>query len=486
MTSHPPFRIFQTLARKSGSFRRIHRVGLWSFLDESLFLMLRNPRTAAALKVGTVCATIAIVGAALSIHPPAGHAGSVADAAKNASKTGNSAQAGAAGQIAALTPRIIPQSIKKTVVARSGDTFMKLLTTANVTRAEAHAAIGAMRKHFDPRNLRPGHSITTTFGLIDKTSDDRQLTGISFNPSVDQAIRISRNDSGNFEAHRLERELKETVIRLQGAIKTSLYSAASQAGLPAPLLMDVIRLFSWDVDFQRDIQSGDSFNVLVERSHLEDGRIARWGEIQFAEMTVSGKTHRYYRFEAKDRKGKSRAGYFDESGHSARKPLLKTPVDGARLSSRYGKRRHPILGYNRMHRGVDFAAPRGTPIYAAGNGTLVLAGRKGGYGKYVRIRHNERYSTAYGHMHRIARGMRKGKRVKQGQIIGYVGSTGRSTGPHLHYEVLAGGRQVNPLRLRLPSGRKLRGQNLATFRSVRTFLDRRVASIPAETRITQR
>lgn len=486
MTSHSPFRILRILTRKSRSFGRIRRVGLWSLLDEFVFLMLRNPRTAAALKIGTLCATIAIIGTALSIHPPAGHAENVADGTKNADKIGISGQSGAADQIAALVPRVIPQNIKKTVVARSGDTFMKLLTTANVSRAEAHAAIVAMRKHFDPRNLRPGHSVTTTFGLTDKTSDNRRLTGITFNPSMDRAIRISRDNSGNFKAHRLDRELKETVVRLQGAIKTSLYSAASQAGLPAPLLMDIIRLFSWDVDFQRDIQPGDKFNVLVERSHLEDGRIARWGEIQFAEMIVSGKTHRYYRFESSDKRGRSQVGYFDESGHSARKPLLKTPVDGARLSSRYGKRRHPILGYNRMHRGVDFAAPRGTPVYAAGNGTIASAGRNGGYGKYVRIRHNERYATAYAHMHRIARGMRRGKRVKQGQIIGYVGSTGRSTGPHLHYEVLTGGRQVNPLRLRLPSGRKLRGKNLATFRSVRTFLDRRVASIPAETRITQR
>lgn len=448
--------------------------------------MLRNPRVAGALKIGTFCAAVAIIAAAVSVDPPSGHAGNVAGAETNPSQTGSAGADLSANQVAALPVRQIPENIKKTVVARSGDTFMKILTTANISRAEAHAAIVAMRKVFDPRDLRPGQKITANFGLIDKTSDDRQLTAITFNPSADQAIRISRTETGSFEAHRLDRNLTDKVVRIQGSIKTSLYSAASQAGLPPPLLMDVVRLFSWDVDFQRDIQSGDTFNVLVERSHLEDGRIARWGNIQYAEMTVSGKTHRYYRFESSTKKGKARVGYFDQRGYSARKPLLKTPVDGARLSSRYGKRRHPILGYTKMHRGVDFAAPRGTPIYAAGNGRVVSVGRKGGYGKYVRIRHNERYATAYGHMHRFARGLRRGQRVKQGQIIGYVGSTGRSTGPHLHYEVLAGGRQVNPLRLRLPSGRKLRGTELATFRSVRTYLDRRVASIPAETRITQR
>jgi murein DD-endopeptidase MepM/ murein hydrolase activator NlpD len=448
--------------------------------------MLRNPGTTAALKVGTICAIIAVTGATISIHPPAGHAENVANSGPGTAVNGGSPGETATTQVAALAVRQLPKIIKKTVVARSGDTFIKLLTTADISRTEAHAAIGAIRKVFDPKDLRPGHSITANFGLIKPTGDDRQLTSITFNQSIDQTIRISRSDAGAFEAYRLERKLNDQVVRLQGSIKTSLYSAASQAGLPAPLLMDVIRLFSWDVDFQRDIQTGDTFNVLVERSHLEDGRIARWGDIQYAEMIVSGKPHRYYRFESRDKKGRSRVGYFDKTGHSARKPLLKTPVDGARLSSRYGKRRHPILGYTRMHRGVDFAAPRGTPIYAAGNGTIASAGRKGGYGKYVRIRHNERYSTAYGHMHRIARGISRGKRVKQGQIIGYVGSTGRSTGPHLHYEVLAGGRQVNPLRIRLPSGRKLHGTEMATFRSVRTFLDRRVAAIPAETRITQR
>lgn len=448
--------------------------------------MLRNPRATVTLKICTVCAVIVAVGTAISIHPPAGHAENVANKGENAPNSSENAQRQAGDQLAALPARKIPEFIQKSVVARSGDTFIKLFTTADLSRGEAHEAIAAMRKVFDPRGLRPGHTITASFGLIDKTSDDRRLANITFNPSMDRAIRISRSADGAFRAYRLDRKLTEQVVRLQGTIKSSLYTAATQSGLPAPLLMDVIRLFSWDVDFQRDIQTGDTFNVMVERSHLEDGRIARWGDIQYAEMKVSGKIHRYYRFESKDKRGKTQIGYFDERGFSARKPLLKTPVDGARLSSRYGKRRHPILGYTKMHRGVDFAASRGTPIYAAGNGRVISAGRKGGYGKYVRIRHNERYSTAYGHMHRIARGMRRGKRVKQGQVIGYVGSTGRSTGPHLHYEVLVGGRQVNPLRLRLPSGRKLKGTNLATFRSVQTFLDRRVASIPAETRITQR
>jgi murein DD-endopeptidase MepM/ murein hydrolase activator NlpD len=169
--------------------------------------------------------------------------------------------------------------------------------------------------------------------------------------------------------------------------------------------------------------------------------------------------------------------YFDAQGRSARKALMRTPIDGARLSSRYGKRRHPVLGYTRMHRGVDFAASRGTPIYAAGNGSITHAGRNGGYGKYVRIRHNGRYSTAYAHMSRYGRGIRRGRRVSQGRIIGYVGSTGRSTGPHLHYEILSEGRQVNPLTLKMPSGRKLAGAELDRYHNARARLEGLAAAL---------
>ncbi|MCH7814405.1 MAG: M23 family metallopeptidase, partial [Planctomycetes bacterium] len=171
--------------------------------------------------------------------------------------------------------------------------------------------------------------------------------------------------------------------------------------------------------------------------------------------------------------------YFDAKGRSARKALMRTPIDGARLSSVFGRRRHPILGYNKLHRGVDFAAPRGTPIYAAGNGVIVRAGRNGAYGKYVRIRHNARYATAYAHMSGFARGTRKGKRVTQGQVIGYVGTTGRSTGPHLHYEILAGGVRTNPMKLRMPSGRKLKGAELARFQQTRAGIERRYAELGA-------
>jgi murein DD-endopeptidase MepM/ murein hydrolase activator NlpD len=210
--------------------------------------------------------------------------------------------------------------------------------------------------------------------------------------------------------------------------------------------------------------------------------VARSGEILFAELRLSGVRHRLYRFKAEDR----RAEYFDYKGRSAQKALMKTPIDGARLSSGYGRRRHPILGYTRMHRGIDFAAPRGTPVYSAGNGTVVRAGRNGSYGKYIRIRHNGRYSTAYAHLNGYARGLRKGRRVRQGQIVGYVGSTGRSTGPHLHYEILVGNRQVNPFRIKLPSGRRLGGRELKEFKAARDDIEQRLAGLPSTIKVTGR
>jgi murein DD-endopeptidase MepM/ murein hydrolase activator NlpD len=196
--------------------------------------------------------------------------------------------------------------------------------------------------------------------------------------------------------------------------------------------------------------------------------------VLFASLTLSGKKKAIYRFKGDD----GHTEYFDEEGRSAQKALMRTPIDGARLSSGFGQRRHPILGYNKMHRGVDFAAPSGTPIYAAGNGTIVYAGRKGGYGNYIRIRHNGNYDTAYAHMTGFARGMRVGRRVNQGQVIGYVGTTGRSTGPHLHYEVLRQGQQVNPMRIRMPSGRTLAGAEMKRFQGLRAALDQRYALLP--------
>ena len=235
------------------------------------------------------------------------------------------------------------------------------------------------------------------------------------------------------------------------------------------------------MDFQRDIQRGDHFELLFEIFYNKRGEIAKYGEIQFAKLRVRETELPLYRFVMFD----SNADYFNRDGHSVRKALMKTPIDGARLTSRFGRRKHPILGYRKMHRGIDFGAPRGTPVMAAGNGIVEVAGWNGHYGRYLRIRHNSRYKTAYAHLSKFRRGVRKGKRVLQGQVIAYVGSTGRSTGPHLHYEILVNNKRINPLRLKLPSGKKLKGSELIQFLRVRDQASQNYAGSPVMTRLAQ-
>ncbi|MCH7936425.1 MAG: M23 family metallopeptidase [Proteobacteria bacterium] len=255
------------------------------------------------------------------------------------------------------------------------------------------------------------------------------------------------------------------------------------------MLAELIRAYSWDVDFQRDIRAGDRFEVMYERffdgpgddKRGDKGWLVYSGPILYAALTLSGKRYPIYLHATKD----GDSDYFDDRGQSARKALMRTPIDGARLSSGFGRRRHPILGYTKLHRGVDFAAPRGTPIYAAGNGVVVRSGRNGAYGNYVRIRHNGRYSTAYAHMRAINKSARRGKRVKQGQIIGTVGSTGRSTGPHLHYEILAGGVRTNPMKVKMPSGRRLKGEALENFQVARAVIDEKFAALETETKVAE-
>jgi murein DD-endopeptidase MepM/ murein hydrolase activator NlpD len=238
-------------------------------------------------------------------------------------------------------------------------------------------------------------------------------------------------------------------------------------------MMNMIHLYSYDVDFQRDIRSGDKFEMLVESFYSEDGKKVKDGNVLFSSLTLQNRSIDVYAY-----KINGNVEYFDFKGNSMRKSLLRTPVNGARVSSRFGMRRHPILGYSRMHKGTDFAAPRGTPILAAGSGTITYFGRKGGYGNYVQIRHNSDYSSAYGHASRFNRKFRVGSRVKQGDVVAYVGSTGRSTGPHLHFEVLFRGRQINPSKVKATSGIKLTGKELAKFEISRAEIEKYRKEIP--------
>ncbi|MEM7225760.1 MAG: peptidoglycan DD-metalloendopeptidase family protein [Pseudomonadota bacterium] len=367
-------------------------------------------------------------------------------------------------ELAAIEAEAAPAATTRRLEIKRGDTLMKLLVKAGASRAEAHQAITALAEQYDPRKLKPGQTLSASFVPRLASGEARpRLSTLALRPDAERDLLVRRAPDGGFAARVVARPLNRELTVAEGTIDLSLFLAGQTAEVPVPVMIDLIRIFSFDVDFQRDIQKGDSFELLYERYSDLSGRPAKPGEVLFAALTLSGKRKELTRYLPKS----GNPDYFDEKGRSVRKTLMRTPIDGARLSSGYGMRKHPILGYSRMHKGVDFAAPTGTPIYAAGDGVVERAGRNGGYGKYIRLRHNSSFKTAYAHLSGYAKGIKKGKRVRQGQVIGYVGSTGRSTGPHLHYEVIRGGKQVNPRKVKLPSGETLKGGDLEGFLAAR-------------------
>ena len=374
-----------------------------------------------------------------------------------------------------------PSPITRTVAVEKGDNLMGVLTRAGAEPNAAYAAIQSLGKTYDPRrDLSVGDELEITFGpggaAASRDSGDAPsyvLSHLNLPLTYNRRVEVRLNDDGGFVAKEVERSLEQETVTAAGTIDNSLFVDASAAGIPPTVLAELIRIFSFDVDFQRDIWPGDKFELMYEQYRDDKGEVVHEGNIQYAKLTLRNTELPLYRYTT----SAGTLDYFNTKGQSVRKTLMRTPIDGARLSSPFGKRRHPILGYTRMHKGVDFAAPTGTPIYAAGDGTVVKVGRNGGYGNYIRLRHNSTYQTAYAHMSRFARSMHSGTRVRQGQIIGYVGTTGRSTGPHLHYEVIRSGRQINPRSVRIPSGEKLAGAELKKFTAVRDRLDAQYAQL---------
>jgi murein DD-endopeptidase MepM/ murein hydrolase activator NlpD len=337
---------------------------------------------------------------------------------------------------------------------KRGETLITLLRRATINRANAHSVVNKLKKITNLRRMQAGQIIR----LKRQAVDGRKLAEIRVRDTFDEEA-VVQFTNGRYRAQRKPMQTYHLTHLVQGEITDSLYLSALRAGLPKKIIIDLIRMMSFDIDFEREIRTGDQFLVYFERSYspifgdIENGRILR------ARLTLKKRTldSYYYREKSGDE------GYFDASGQSTRRALMKTPLDVAVLTSSYGKRKHPVLGYTRMHKGSDFRAPRGTPIMAAGDGIIEMSARNGSYGNYVRIRHGGSYKTAYAHLSRYGKGIKKGRRVKQGQIIGYAGATGRVTAAHLHYEVLVDGNQVNPMRLKLPTGRTLKGKELATY-----------------------
>ena len=343
-----------------------------------------------------------------------------------------------------------------------GDTLARLMNQQSISRQEIHNAIQPLKKLYKPQNLRPNHEIEVVVVKDTPGAKVNNLLELRIRPSLDYEIIVKKNDDGSYSASKHKVELVEKTKWIEGSIHGSLYDAAYKQGVPGQTIHNMIMAYSYDVDFQRGLQAGDLYGILYSiYTDPVTGR-KRPGDLIHATLTLNGKTYKIYSYQPN---GKHR-GYYNHKGESIRKGLLRTPVNGARLSSRFGRRRHPVLGYTKYHKGVDFAAPRGTPIMAAGAGVVEKVGRWGSYGHYVRIRHNKEYATAYAHLCRYAKGLKRGMRVTQGQVIGYIGSTGRATGPHLHYEVLRFNKHMNPLKLKMiPAAKLARGEMPAFIRA---------------------
>jgi len=356
--------------------------------------------------------------------------------------------------------------VSSELLVGSGDTLLGLLQKSGVTGSEAHKAVSALTDVYDPRDIRVGQRV-----YVSKKDAALDAMRISVSPGLD--VMALRTDEDAFEGISLKAETQTLPQAYAGTISSSLYKAAIDQGVPAPVLADMIRLFSYDVDFQRDIRSNDHFEIMFGQDVTDEGLVVANSDIEYAAMTLRGETIKIYAFKHSE----DETHYYNEEGKGIRKALMRTPINGARLSSSFGRRKHPVLGYTKMHRGVDFAAPNGTPIYAAGDGVIEKRQRWSSFGNYIRIRHGDGFSTAYAHMNNFAKGYSVGSRVRQGAVIGYVGTTGRSTGPHLHYEVLRNGAQVNPMEVRFPASKALSGEELKNFQRARVAADQKWLSL---------
>ena len=345
---------------------------------------------------------------------------------------------------------------------RSGETFDTILESYSIEKKEIIKIKNSLKKKTNLNKLNTKQIIKFS---LDKT--DNKIKEFTFQVSNTQKIFLVRNnENDSFKEEILSIKLDKKIIYKENIILQSLYKAATDQRIPVNTIVEFARIYGFQVDFQRDIRKQDKFQIMYEIFLNEKKEIVETGEILFANLKLSGQDNSLYYF---DNQGSE--GHYDKNGKSVKKALMKTPINGARLSSPFGMRKHPIDGYNKMHRGTDFAAPMGTPIMASGDGVVKKAGWCGGGGNCVKIKHNSTYQTVYAHMSKFARGIKSGVRVKQGQTIGYVGSTGKSTGPHLHYEVIVNGKKVNSQKLKLPSGKILKGDERKLFETKKIKLD---------------
>ena len=363
-----------------------------------------------------------------------------------------------------LTKSLEPRYSIKNYISKSGDTYEAILDKLKINNEKKKKLLDAISKENSLKILRINQKFTFK---IDHLLDDEI---VQFNIETDKKNEIlftKKITEKEYDIKKIQKNFTKNFVYKETIITNSLYNSAINLGIKPNIIIEFARLYGFQVDFQRDIWKNDSFQIIYEEFVNDENMIVDTGEIIFASLNLQDNDLQLYKYEYE----KNKIDYFDENGKSIKKTLMKTPINGARLSSSYGKRKHPILGYTKMHTGTDFAAPKGTPIMASGDGKVTKAGWCGGGGNCVKIKHNSTYQTVYAHMSKFGRGIKKGARVKQGQIIGYVGSTGLSTGPHLHYEVIENGKKINSQKLKLPSGKVLKGNERKKFEVAKIKID---------------
>ena len=384
------------------------------------------------------------------------------------------------------------EPVDKAFILREGDSLVGRLMEMGISERVARSLVAALEPVYPQKLLKPGTRIAVTLDSQQDFygADVTYPVYLSFMPRPGEEVIVEADEDGNFVARSVRKNLAKnqetekkapSMVRARGVITSTLYAAARDKGVPPYIISQMLRAFAYDVDLQREVSKGDTFEVLYGTPRSGSSR--RRMVLYYASLTLRGKKHEIFRFTPP---GSRTAAYFDHKGRSVKKGLMRTPISGARITSGFGMRRHPILGYTKLHTGVDFAAPRGTPIRAAGDGVVIHAGWKGGYGRTVMIRHENGYVTLYAHQSRIARGIRKGMRVRQGQVIGYLGSSGRVTGPHLHYEIRIGNRPVNPMRVRVATRTRLKGKALKAFERHRQKILAYLRQAPLSTEVARR
>jgi len=354
---------------------------------------------------------------------------------------------------------------------KSGESIQKILQKLKIKNNEIQLVINHFKKYGNPNQLLVGNRIDIVV-KENLSKKDNSIVKFSIPITKSTTIEIIRDEEDKITSKKIITKLYKRKILAENIIIKNLYSSAIKAKINPDTIIEFARIFGFEIDFQRDIRKNDYFKIVYDKFFDENGEFVKSGPIFYAHMSVNGREITLYKF-GNDKN----YGYFDINGKSVEKALMKTPINGARLSSSFGMRKHPILGFTKMHKGTDFAAKSGTPIMASGSGTIVSAKWCGGGGNCIKIKHNSTYTTIYAHMKSFAKGIKKNKKVKQGQIIGYVGSTGMSTGPHLHYEVLINGKKVNSQKLKLPSGKVLKDNERKMFEIHRIKTDVLIAEM---------